>query len=70
MVGVALFCFLLLGTMVNCLFSPSLRVATLLDYEMWRVRAVPSMTLTGGTPCAVQMGCAVVSFVGSGAGFV
>lgn len=66
----ALFRFLLLDTMVNYLFSLSLRAATFSDHENWSVRAVLSMISIGGSPGVVWVGCFVVTFVGLGPLFV
>lgn len=68
--GAVLFRFLLLSIMVNCLSSPSMRAASFLDQERWRVGAVLSMNSTGGSPGIVRVGRVVVLFVGLGPGFV
>lgn len=64
MVAGALFRFLLLSIIVNCVSSPSLRAATLSDHERWCMDVVLSMTSTGKSPDAVRMGCVVVWFMG------
>lgn len=69
-VGGALVRFCLLDTVVNCLSSLSLRTTTFSDHERWRVRAVPSIILTGGSPGATRVGHFVVSFVGFSVEFV
>lgn len=70
MIGGVSFRFRLFDTKVNCFSLPLFRAAASSDNEGWRMRAVPTIISTGGSPSATPIWRVVFSFVDLGAEFV